>query len=80
MTETRTLYTLHQVELPDGRMASSSESVTQEAIPWCTTHDEGAIADGFVVCRVGVVLGADVQTDCVILTGGPDHDWWVNLA
>ena len=48
----------------------------QTAIPWCTTHDEGAVADGFIVCRVGVVLGELAQTNCLISTGGPNHKWW----
>ena len=50
----------------------------QTAIPWCITHDEGAIAEGFVVCRVGIVLEAAVKTDCQISMGGHDHKWWVD--
>lgn len=59
-----------------------AEKVTQEAIPWCTTHDMKVtighkyrewIWDG---CIVAVNEWRDNTDTCVVSEGGPDHKWW----
>ena len=55
---------------------------SQRAISWCTTHgisknipNPNPHAD-----RPDHCLLADYREgECVISTGGPDHDWWVDL-
>ena len=49
----------------------------QEAIPWCTTHDNiaGTTEKG---CKGFTRWNATSGYDCVISTGGSDHKWWVD--
>ena len=42
--------------------------VTQEPIPWCTTHDTKGDNDHLMFHR-----GTKI---CLISTDGPDHKWW----
>ena len=71
--ETRTLY---------GLFGEGQNPVTQQAIPWCISHNQQASEvveiepeDPRLVCRLA---GVDRKW-CVISTGGPGHDWWVNV-
>ena len=48
------------------------EDVTQQAIPWCTTHDLPS-------CPLPARFCYEAYRDpfsCSISTGGPDHKWW----
>ncbi len=71
--EIRTLY---------GLFGEGQNPVTQEAIPWCTTHDiskdipnPNSAADRPEDC----LLSEYREGECVISRGGPDHDWWRNI-
>lgn len=48
---------------------------SQQAIPWCTTHDLKAFTDGSDACWLEEGLENNPRR-CEISTGGPDHKWW----
>ena len=50
----------------DGRQFTE---VTQQPIPWCTTHNKQAKFDE------GDLIGQGAKI-CVVSTGGLDHKWW----
>ena len=47
------------------------------AIPWCTTHNERFSHTNSDECAVGY-WNSDVNSSCVISSGGPDHKWWMD--
>ena len=48
----------------------------QEAIPWCTTHDN-IECDGAEYPTCWARIHGETEGDvCVISHGGPDHKWW----
>ncbi len=74
MTETRTLWK----PIHDGRTATLTD-ITQQPIPWCTTHDDIAAKSGDR-CRGFSYYGTkwDIN-ECVISSGGTDHKWWKDI-
>ncbi len=65
---------------PDQRFRIGADQV---AIPWCTTHDNGACYYNGAVYETGCWTHDNISSrstanwpDCVISQGGPDHKWW----
>ncbi len=63
-------------DLAELRMVTHSPSqdmraISQEAIPWCTTHDMTIIGDDDYCWKIDYD-----KLDCVISSGGLDHKWW----
>ena len=55
--------------------------VTQQAIPWCTTHDSKVTdpVDGDPDTCARGEWEPQLVGLCEISTGGPEHKWWVDL-
>ncbi len=82
MTETKTETETQWIrDVPSNPMMQRQWSRT--AIPWCTTHDspKDDTFTEFDVCQTHRINRRFAPKDylCQILTGGPDHKWWVDL-
>ena len=65
--------------IPKGGLEGAVPWGKQEAIPWCTTHDDFAHDTTCSAFIVAVEHDSDVPAACVISMGGPDHKWWVDI-
>ena len=80
MSDTRTMW--KPIQGADIRLTQPIETVGQQAIPWCTTHDiskdipnPNPAADRPEDC----LLAEYREGECVISRGGPKHKWWVDV-